>query len=38
MQNMLSTTYAGFNLRSKSTLIADKEVRKAINYAIDKNE
>lgn len=36
MQNMLSTTYAGFNLRSKSTLIADKEVRKAINYAIDK--
>ncbi|WP_057976030.1 ABC transporter substrate-binding protein [Caloramator mitchellensis] len=37
MQNMMSTTYGGFNLNSNSALIRDKEIRQAINYAIDKN-
>jgi len=36
MQHVLSTTYAGFNLRSNSNIIKDKDIRQAINFSIDK--
>ncbi|WDC84347.1 ABC transporter substrate-binding protein [Caloramator sp. mosi_1] len=38
LQNVMTTTYAGINLRSSSPFIKDKDVRKALNYAINKKE
>lgn len=36
LQNVMTTTYAGINLRSASPFVKDKEVRRALNYAINK--
>ncbi|WP_242847823.1 ABC transporter substrate-binding protein [Fervidicella metallireducens] len=36
MENVMTTSYAGFNLRGNSVYARNKEVRKAINYAIDR--
>lgn len=35
-QDVMTTQYAGFNLKRNSVFAKDKLVRKAINYAIDK--
>jgi ABC-type transport system substrate-binding protein len=36
VRNMIGSYYIGFNLESKSTIIQDKETRKALNYAVNK--
>jgi hypothetical protein len=36
MKDVMGTYYAGFNLKSKSPLIQDAEVRRALNHAIDR--
>lgn len=36
--SIMGTYYAGFNLNSGSELVKNKEVRKALNYAIDKKK
>ncbi|CDF58721.1 ABC transporter substrate-binding protein [Thermobrachium celere] len=36
LQNVMTTTYIGINLRSSSEFVRDKDVRKALNYAINK--
>jgi ABC-type transport system substrate-binding protein len=36
LQNVMTTTYAGINLRSSSAFVKDKDVRRALNYAINK--
>lgn len=38
MQNVMTTTYGGFNLKSNSIFAANKDLRKAINYAINKTK
>jgi len=37
MKDVMGTYYAGFNLKSNSLLIKDEEIRRALNYAIDRN-
>ena len=36
MKDVMGTYYAGFNLKSNSPLLQDEEIRKALNYAIDR--
>lgn len=38
MQNVMTTTYGGFNLKSNSIFGRNKDVRKAINYAVNKRK
>ena len=35
-QNLMTTNYAGFNFKSNSNIVQDVEIRRAINYAINK--
>lgn len=37
-QDMLTTNYWGFNFKRNSIFIKDKDIRRAINLAIDKNK
>lgn len=37
-QDVMTTQFAGFNLRKNSIFAKDKTLRKAINYAINKNK
>lgn len=36
LKDVMGTYYAGFNLKSKSPLIQDPEIRRALNHAIDR--
>ena len=36
MKDVMGTYYAGFNLKSNSPLVQDVEIRRALNYAIDR--
>ena len=36
MKDVMGTYYAGFNLKSNSPLVQDEEIRRALNYAIDR--
>lgn len=38
LRSIMSTTYAGFNLRGNSVFATDSDVRKAINYAVNKGK
>lgn len=38
LRSIMSTTYAGFNLKGNSVFATDSDVRRAINYAVNKGK
>ncbi len=38
LKDVMGTYYAGFNLKSKSPLLQDEEIRRSLNHAIDRKK